>query len=320
MSIFGSLIMNGMLRVNGKTITNRIECNEGIKLSDGGERGILFDSNNIWRTYMASHENENSAPCNNKPSSFGDVNSWAIRNIVRDNGGTGNGFIWETAPDTSTNPHGIMALGANSGNLDIKGIFKSHAYGKISTFGCASSATWCHIDTEAPKVIINKPTYVHGDIYAGTNHDKRVWLEGDQVSHPNWSDYAELFPKDDINIDYKPSYIISLNPETNKYTYSTREYSKFSIGIVSNLYGILLGGKNKDNKQNLKENIPIGLCGTLPVYVTGKVYSGDLITTSSIRGIGMSSNKYIPGTIIGKSLSNKLDDDIGIIKILIFNC
>lgn len=145
-------------------------------------------------------------------------------------------------------------------------------------------------------------------------------LTGTKTYNAVWNDYAELFEKDNIHKDYEEGYIISINPETGKYTYSTQPESKLLIGVVSNTYGHLLGGdKNKSMEENLQSFIPIGLSGRVNVYVKGKVSIGDLITSSDVQGVGMVSQSFSAGTIIGKALECKDFDEIGKVKILILN-
>jgi hypothetical protein len=145
-------------------------------------------------------------------------------------------------------------------------------------------------------------------------------ITGSLVQNAVWGDVAELFKKDDMSEDFKPGDIIELNPETGNYRKSTGEYSTLVVGVVSDTYGYLLGlEEGYTTEENLERNIPIGLTGRVSAYITGKVKAGDLITTSSIKGVGKSSVSSIPGSIIGKALENKDTEDIQRVKILILN-
>lgn len=61
----------------------------------------------------------------------------------------------------------------------------------------------------------------------------------------------------------------------------------------------------------------IALQGRVPCKVIGKVQKGDLLICSAIPGYAMVDNNPRPGTVIGKSLTNKNDDSKGIIEVVV---
>ena len=163
-------------------------------------------------------------------------------------------------------------------------------------------------------------TTVYGALSVTDNVSVTGTVTGSKVYNAVFNDYAELFKKDDSSKDYKPGYIIELNPKTNKYRYSTSKKSKYLVGVVSDSYGHLVGGdEGKTMVENLKTYIPVGLCGRVDVFIKGKVKIGDLITSSDIEGVGVVSKFCRPGTIIGKALEDKNTTGIDKVKILILN-
>lgn len=62
---------------------------------------------------------------------------------------------------------------------------------------------------------------------------------------------------------------------------------------------------------------PVALLGRVPVFVKGKVKKGEMLTTSNIEGIAQKANYPILGSIIGKSLVNKISDSIELIEVAI---
>ena len=61
----------------------------------------------------------------------------------------------------------------------------------------------------------------------------------------------------------------------------------------------------------------VALQGRVPVKVLGKVQKGDLIVTSAIPGYGIVDNDPRVGTVIGKAVSNKLDDVRGVVEVVV---
>lgn len=93
------------------------------------EKGIGNGRIKWWRTYgtwtdYMSNTDNGSAPTGGKPSSFGDVTSWAKRSIIENI--SGYGWIWESSAETTSaastlSPTPIMSLSSNNGNLKVKG-------------------------------------------------------------------------------------------------------------------------------------------------------------------------------------------------------
>ncbi|MNW10153.1 hypothetical protein D3C71_2073080 [compost metagenome] len=61
------------------------------------------------------------------------------------------------------------------------------------------------------------------------------------------------------------------------------------------------------------------MAGRVRVKVTGEIKQGDLIVSSDIPGVGMASEGYKPGTVIGKALESHNGPSIDRISILILN-
>ena len=62
---------------------------------------------------------------------------------------------------------------------------------------------------------------------------------------------------------------------------------------------------------------PLALQGRTPCKVIGKVEKGDIIVTSAEPGYGMVDNNPVVGTVIGKSVGKKDDDDKGIVEVVV---
>ena len=91
--------------------------------STGNGRIKWWKTYGTWTDYMSDTTN-GSAPTGGKPSSFGDVTSWARRSIIENTGGYG--WVWEASAETTVaastlSPTPIMSLSSNNGNLKVKG-------------------------------------------------------------------------------------------------------------------------------------------------------------------------------------------------------
>lgn len=128
-------------------------------------------------------------------------------------------------------------------------------------------------------------------------------ITGSQVFNAVFNDYAELFKKGE---ELEPGDVVSINSNViqEEYIKSKKAYSNLVVGVVSDEYGHILGGKNIPLEENLKEYAPIGLAGRVRVKVFGPIAKGQLLVSSHIPGVAMANKKNILGTIIGKALES----------------
>lgn len=63
--------------------------------------------------------------------------------------------------------------------------------------------------------------------------------------------------------------------------------------------------------------VGVALQGRVPCKVLGKVNKGDLIVTSAVPGYGIVDNNPNVGTVIGKAVSEKLDDFKGVVEVVV---
>lgn len=141
-------------------------------------------------------------------------------------------------------------------------------------------------------------------------------ITGSKVYNAVYNDYAEWFERKDKNEILEPGDIVVSN--NNTYTKSTKAYQSTVVGVYSDSYGHIVGGEKLDNMEdNIEKFIPLGLSGRVDVKVIGSIKEGDLIVSSDIPGVGMKMENFIPGTIIGKAVEDKNNEEIGKVKILI---
>lgn len=159
-----------------------------------------------------------------------------------------------------------------------------------------------HYDSESP--VGNTRLNYNGDFYAT------------RVFNAVYNDYAEYFKRKDVKEDLEPGDVIICDTK-DKYTKSEKAYNNLVVGVYSDSYGHCIGGEGLETDD--EKYIPIGLSGRVSVKVIGKINKGDLLVSSDIAGVAMKSEKYIPGTVIGKALENYDSENIGKIKMLIMN-
>lgn len=132
-----------------------------------------------------------------------------------------------------------------------------------------------------------------------------------------WNDFAEWFEKQHESDNFEPGTILAWD-ETGVVRAS--EFNKYSVvGVASNSYGYIVGGENLDNmNDNFKKFVPVALVGRVDVQVVGTVNRGDFIVPwHNGIGIGVHPTNYTHGTVVGKALYPKHDEDIGTVKIAV---
>lgn len=177
------------------------------------------------------------------------------------------------------------------------------------------------VDLSSAQSIAGEKTFsdnltANANLNVGGNIVATGTITGSKVYNATWNDYAEWFEKNNIEEIFEPGDVcVWFN---NGVTKSSKACDKAVIGIVSNTYGHILGGKELENMEdNNKEFVPIGLAGRVKCKVIGKVEVGDLIVTSNIPGTGIVNNDACLNQVIGKALENSNEDSLKQITILL---
>ncbi len=183
------------------------------------------------------------------------------------------------------------------------------------------SVTLSTEQTIAGAKTFSAPVTVNNDIVATGN------ITGAKVYNAVWNDYAEWFEKENLDEDFEAGDACFWDTKG-----VTKENTGFFVGIVSDTYGHILGGRPlEDMEDNRKEFVPIGLVGRVKCKVKGKVNIGDYIGINATGDIIANSvikytndiaiERTYTGTyaeeIIGRALEDKDTEDIGIITILL---
>lgn len=132
-----------------------------------------------------------------------------------------------------------------------------------------------------------------------------------------WNDFAEWFEKENENEKFEPGTIVSWSTHG---VVKASEDNKYQVaGVCSNTYGYIVGGENfADMNENKKKFVPVALVGRVSVKVIGKVNKGDFIVPlEDGYGIAVKPYSYTHGTAVGKAIEAKMDDEPGVVKIIV---
>ncbi|MCB0754228.1 MAG: hypothetical protein H6603_05655 [Flavobacteriales bacterium] len=112
-------------------------------------------------------------------------------------------------------------------------------------------------------------------------------------------DMAEYFEV--VDEDVEAGHIVSLIPGSeNEYTMTEKGYDPYILGVVSENPSVVLNSPDVGPPVALAGRVNVKLVAGMPL-----VKSGDFITSSPQRGLGMKARK--PGTVIGYAVENQIE-------------
>jgi hypothetical protein len=165
-----------------------------------------------------------------------------------------------------------------------------------------------------------------GTVIAANNASRRIFrvdTSGNVFAlgtfSPNGADFAESVAIRGSRTDYQPGDVMVIDPDNDRqFLLSEEPYSTKVAGVFSTKPGIL--GSRKAIELNDAE-IPLAMIGIVPCRVStenGPIHRGDLLVTSSIKGVAMrgTDKSKMQGAVIGKALQN-LSEGTGTIEILV---
>ena len=151
------------------------------------------------------------------------------------------------------------------------------------------------------------------------NTGKGFFNGGTQVGGADVAEYFDV--EGDVNL-YEPGDVLVISQLSDRTVEkSSAAYSTLVAGIYATKPGLLLTEKNAEQNQ-LDGMVPMGVIGVIPTKVClegGAIKRGDLIVTSSIKGVAMKADpdKVKPGQIIGKALQSFNGEGIEKITVLV---
>ena len=114
---------------------------------------------------------------------------------------------------------------------------------------------------------------------------------------------------------YENNLLVVLDGTNNEMTISKKSHDPKVIGVTTNYDDAELGLNDfGENPHRL-----VAVTGRILCYVKGPIAFGDCVVTSDKEGIGqkLDQTKYVPGCIIGKSLSTIKDTSVELIEVVL---
>jgi len=128
--------------------------------------------------------------------------------------------------------------------------------------------------------------------------------------HANYADVAERFEAD---TEYAPGTVVELGG-TAEITKSNTELSESVFGVISTNAAYLM---NNGAGNNLTHP-PVAMTGRVPVQVTGIVNKGDrLVSAGNGMARAAKAGEATAFNVIGRSLVDKLDSDLGFVEAIV---
>jgi len=121
-----------------------------------------------------------------------------------------------------------------------------------------------------------------------------------------FADIAEIYRADTPLI---PGNLVRLGGE-KEITKTIKAWDDEVFGVISTAPGFLLNSRMKMQEHAY----PVALKGRVPCLIKGPIKAGQRIVPSDINGVGMAADHYDPAAIIGRAISSKDTDGVGLVE------
>jgi len=225
---------------------------------------------------------------------------------------SGGSTFTVTSNATSANTGSTIVARDGSGNFTAGTI-------TATLSGTATNATNVYVnnddtgDTNCPVLFSANSTAGYKPIY----EDSSFYFDNTNnilYTTANAARYADLAEKYTSDIQYPPGTVVVLGGEA-EVTRSPGPTSRAIAGIVSTDPAYLMNTYLEGECI-----VDVALIGRVPCMVTGIINKGDLLVSSSRPGHACAwTNATNPpaGSIVGKAIENKTDEDPGVIEVLV---
>lgn len=265
----------------------------------GGYAGLFYSSN----------------PAGNGPALLA-LSEGNGNGVTANAGGTGDGV--ESTCDGSGNAIYGWTPNFGTGRAGRFGNFNS-ANGNptvhISSNGTGSTLLINHTGASGNLAVFQNA----GVNEARINKDGKGFFNGGTQN--SGADLAEAFDVIEEVAEYEPGDVLSIATGKDRTVEkSDAAYSSLVLGVYATKPGVLLTEEGIDSQ--LEGKVPMGVVGVIPTKVClegGAIKRGDLLVTSSIRGVAMKADlrKVKPGQVIGKALENYSGKEVAKIKVFV---
>ena len=289
-----NILASGSVSATGNAIAGNV-LTAGVVSATGNVTGNYFIGNGSQLTGIAS--SSGGSNISNGTSNVAVVSSGG--NVTVGVGGTANVAVFATT--------GISVSGTIVGNGNVTG-------GNILTGGLLSAtgnitAGNVSVGTGTVTVgnIVNSNGNGVGNIGSSSLYFNTIFAK---ATSAQYADLAEMYVADQ---ELVPGTVVEFGG-TEEITVARQSHSVLTVGIISTNPSYLM------NATQVGEHVvPVALIGRVPCRVIGPISRGDRLVSSGIPGVAQRLNmlQYQPGCIIGKALEEHVDDDVGIIEVLV---
>jgi hypothetical protein len=198
-----------------------------------------------------------------------------------------------------------LTAGGTVSATSLQGAVTTPGQTNITSVGTLTSLAVTGIITTGGSIVPSANTSVN--IGSSTNWFNNIY--GTSL-HAQYADLAERFHADQ---KYSPGTVVELGGE-NEVTFVKEDLSENVFGVISTNAAYLMNSKAGEDATHP----PIAMSGRVPVKVVGFIKKGDRLVSAG-NGFARSGNKseLTPFNVIGRSLVDKLDGDIGIIEAIV---
>ena len=302
----------GSVSVTGNIVAGNVYANSGTVGANLGSFFNLTVSNlatlgNITSTGTANLGNVVTTTI----TTGSNVTPGTLTGIWSVNGGSGNAIILNDGNlfignSAGANVYGIKTdkyMYANGDAISFAGTYSnSNVQNYLPNYGGVVYATTANVGTGGLLT-------TGGNSAAGTITGNWTLSSGSRLQ-ATYADLAERFESD---TDYDPGTVVELGGE-KEITAVKFELSDDIFGVISNTAAYLMNSGAGDDKTHP----PVAVSGRVQVKVTGKVKKGDRLVSAG-NGIARaaSKNEATAFNTIGRSLINKLDDEVGYVEAIV---
>jgi hypothetical protein len=121
-----------------------------------------------------------------------------------------------------------------------------------------------------------------------------------------FADMAEIYRADTPLL---PGNLVRLGGQA-EITKTVKAWDDEVFGVISTAPGFLLNSKMKMQEHAY----PVALKGRVPTLIKGPIRAGQRIVPSDIDGVGMAADHYDPAAIIGRAISSKDTEEVGLVE------
>ena len=226
------------------------------------------------------------------------VISWQPQSIIVPVNIPGNAAT-ATKLQTARNINGTAFDGTTAININLVNALTAGTYlSSGGTFDGSVARTFT-VDATTSTNLANKI------VARDSNGDVWARIFNGTATSAYYADLAEIYASD---AEYAPGTVVVFGGE-KEITIANDFMDRRIAGVISTNPAHLMNAS--------AEGQPVALQGRVPCYVTGVVHKGDMLISSHIPGVAVSSSTPLLGSVIGKALGTWNSTEVGTIEVVV---